>query len=285
MAVKESVEDSAAMEAEEAAKKAAKKAKKKAEKKAEKKAKKKAEKKAKKKAAKKAKKKAEKKAEKIASTKKSEINSSPLEIIPITLSTRSVPFHASQEVTNQHGTAQSQKSSSRAVLAVIIGAIFIAILIVAGSQFTSKTPKPATPSVSPTAVESPSASSSPTEATTAPTSPSSAAPTPTSPTKSAPSTPTARDLPPVGIAAYFNSTGATIIWKADTNASRIMAYIIEISSNGGAFKILARVPATHHSLDVIETDTNGWSSFRVSAVFSDGAIVAGKAIGIPSQYS
>ncbi len=49
--------------------------------------------------------------------------------------------------------------------------------------------------------------------------------------------------------------------------------------------MIATVPATQLSLDVAEGDTDGWSSFKVSAVYSDGAVVAGKVFGLPGQYS
>ena len=53
----------------------------------------------------------------------------------------------------------------------------------------------------------------------------------------------------------------------------------------GAFKLIATIPATQLSLDVTEKDTVGWTSFKISAVYSDGKTVAGKIFGLPGQYS
>ena len=209
-----------------------------------------------------------------------EMNSSRFEIISTTPQPKSAPFKNSQEISDRQGLGQSQKSSSRVVLAVIVGVILIAIFVVARNHNTSNIPKPSTPVVksptTPTPVASPITPASPTEMTTAPATPS--APATTAAT-------TSTDLPPVAIVAHYNPNGATIYWRADTNASGLTTYNIEKSSDGGTFKLIATVPATQLSLDVTESDTNGWTSFKVSAVYSDGSTIAGKVFGLPGQYS
>ena len=99
------------------------------------------------------------------------------------------------------------------------------------------------------------------------------------------STTTAGALAPVGIVAHYTSTGATIFWKADAAATGLTNFNIEVSSNAGAWKLISTVPATQTSLDITKQGTNGWMSFRVSAVYSDGTVVAGKVFGLPGQYA
>lgn len=216
-----------------------------------------------------------------------EINSSRVEIISATPLQRSAPVTAAKEFSEKQSTEQDQKSSLRTGFAVIGGLILAAILAVAifavakndGNSTNSKPASPsatptATPSATPSTVVTPSASPSPSAT-------SSASPTPL-PTSTV--IPSATDLPPIGVNAFFNSTGATIFWRADPNASGISGYIIEASLNGGHFKLIDTLPASHHSHDVIETDSDGWTSFKVSAVYSDGAIVAGKLFGLAGTY-
>ena len=243
-------------------------------------------------------KKAEKKSDKKASGKKASakkvaeearisLESSDVETVSTIFSPSPTPLIESKELSDRQVSPRSKKISSGVVLAVIVGAILIATFAIArnhDSLATLELTAPATtpsvtptvsPSSSPSTAESPSISPSPVTTSSVSSTPT-AAPTPSTSTT---------DLPPVGIVAYFNSTGATIVWRPDVKASGITAYKIEKSANGGAFKLIATVPATQRSLNVTEIDTNGWSSFKVSAVYSDGAVIAGKVFGIPSQYS
>jgi hypothetical protein len=89
----------------------------------------------------------------------------------------------------------------------------------------------------------------------------------------------------VGIVAHYTSTGATIFWQAPAGASGLTSYNVEIAANGGAFKLIATVPATQLSLNITKNGTNGWDSFKISAVYSDGSVVAGKVFGLPGQYA
>jgi len=103
-----------------------------------------------------------------------------------------------------------------------------------------------------------------------------------------PATPTAADgthAAPTAIVAHYTSTGATIFWQPEAGATGITNFNVEIASNGGAWKLISTVPASQLSLGVTKGATDGWSSFRVSAVYSDGTVVAGKVFGLPGQYS
>jgi hypothetical protein len=108
-----------------------------------------------------------------------------------------------------------------------------------------------------------------------------ATPTPSSATTAS----TASDLAPVGIVAHYTASGATIFWYPAPGATGLTTYNIEASSSGGAFKLIATVPATQTSLDVTKDGSTGWTSFKISAVYSDGNTVAGKVFGLPGQFA
>jgi hypothetical protein len=96
---------------------------------------------------------------------------------------------------------------------------------------------------------------------------------------------TASDLAPVGIVAHYTASGATIFWYPAPGTTGLTTYNIEASSSGGAFKLIATVPATQTSLDVTKGESTGWTSFKISAVYSDGNTVAGKVFGLPGQFA
>ena len=198
----------------------------------------------------------------------SSIDSSPVISIDSSPRPSSAIYTPSPEVAKT--PAPQPKSSSRVLLWVIIGVVLIAILVVARNHNSTSTPDT---SATPTASATPSATPSD---TSSPTTESSATPTPAA---------TASDLAPVGIVAHYTKTGAAIFWKPATGAGEITTFNVEAASSGGAFKLIATVPATQLSLNVTQTDTNGWTSFKISAVYIDGTIVAGKVFGLPGQYA
>jgi hypothetical protein len=89
---------------------------------------------------------------------------------------------------------------------------------------------------------------------------------------------------PVGIVAHYTPAGATIFWKAPAASTGIANYNIEISKAGGAFTLISTVPASQLSLDITKSDTAQWSSFKISTVYEDGTVVAGKVFGLPGQW-
>ena len=170
----------------------------------------------------------------------------------------------------------AQKSSSRVVLWVIIGVVAIAALVVARDHKPGRnnSDRPATAVMTPIPSATPTDTSSPT------------AMAPTTPTPPSASTgATSSDPAPIGIVAHYNSTGATIFWSPGAGATGLTTYNVDAAANGGPFKLIATIPATQLSLDVTEKDTVGWTSFKISAVYSDGKSVAGKIFGLPGQYS
>ena len=174
----------------------------------------------------------------------------------------------------------AQKSSSRVVLWVIIGVVAIAALVVARDHKPGRnnSDRPST------AVMTPIPSATPTD-TSSPTAMVPATPTPSSASTGASTGATSSDPAPIGIVAHYNSTGATIFWSPGAGATGLTTYKVDAANNGGPFKLIATIPATQLSLDVTERDTVGWTSFKISAVYSDGKTVAGKIFGLPGQYS
>ena len=163
------------------------------------------------------------------------------------------------------------KSSSRTVVTIIAAIILIALLVVSKNSTKSNTS-----STSTDATASQSAAPATQEAMAS----ESAQASPASP-----QAPSAGHGAPQGIVAHYNAKGATIYWAAPAEANGISNYQVEINQNGGAFKVASTVPASQLSMDIAKSDANGWSSFRISTVYSDGTVVGGKVFGLPGQWS
>ncbi|OIQ68625.1 hypothetical protein GALL_497810 [mine drainage metagenome] len=145
----------------------------------------------------------------------------------------------------------------------------------ASAALTTAPTASATPTYTPTTVAS---------ATATPTKTPTATPTATAATTSA-STTVAGHTPPLQVVAQYTSTGAAIYWKAPTSTAELTGYTLQTSVNGATWAVIAKVPATKESVSVTKTNSSGWTSFRVSSVYSDGKSVAGKAFGLPGLYS
>ena len=169
----------------------------------------------------------------------------------------------------------AKRSLSRVVVTVIAGVALLALAVVSKnhSSSTSTTDASATPSASASTAASTTASASASATASA------------ASTAAAPSAADASHGAPVGIVAHYTASGATIFWKADSASTGLTNFNVEISSNGGAWKLISTVPASQLSLDITKGDTTGWCSFRVSAVYSDGKVVGGKVFGLPGQYA
>jgi hypothetical protein len=152
------------------------------------------------------------------------------------------------------------------VLAVVIGILALgAIVLSRGSDTTSNE------TMTPMETISPSASASSEESVEATPSESAAAEVGTT-------------AAPLGIVAKYTATGATIFWNATTAADGLTGYSIEFSSNGGSFNEVATVGTDVFKYDITKSDTGGWTSFKISAVYSDGQKAEGKVFGLPGQY-
>ena len=168
-------------------------------------------------------------------------------------------------ITPVKSSPAKDKTASRTFITILAGVVLIALLVISrngsssnsGTAESSSTPQ-ASASQSSMESESPAAS---------------------------PESESAGHGAPQGIVAHYNSKGATIYWNAPAETEGISNYQIEIASNGGEFKVASTVPASQLSLDITASDTTGWCSFRVSTVYSDGKVIAGKVFGLPGQWS
>ena len=168
------------------------------------------------------------------------------------------PAEVKAAPTSATNSTKSQGGSNRVVIALVIGVLAIGAIMMSKGSNSSSTATP-----TPTPTESASASATPTESASASVSSTAA---------------------PLGIVAHYTANGATIFWNATTAADGLKGYSIEVSSNGGSFTELATVGADVTKYDITKSDTNGWMSFKISAVYNDGQKAEGKVFGLPGQY-
>jgi hypothetical protein len=152
--------------------------------------------------------------------------------------------------------AKKQGGSNRVVLAVVIGILALGAIVLSNGSESNETATP-TETTSPTAEATPTESTSATVSTTA---------------------------APLGIVAHYTADGATIFWDQTTAAEGLKGYSIEFSSNGGEFSEVAMVGTDVTEYDITKSDTEGWMSFKISAVYVDGQKAEGKVFGLPGQY-
>ena len=202
-----------------------------------------------KKAAKKAAKKVSKKAPAKKATATKTIGVTSTIVTPKVTETKPVPKAAVADT--------KQGGSSRVVLVVAIGLLALgAIALTNGSSSNNE----ATPSESAT----PTASATPSESESTATVTTTAA--------------------PLGIVAHYTADGATIFWNATTAADGLKGYSVEFRANGTTWNEVATVGTDVTKYDITKTDTTGWTSFKISAVYADGQKAEGKVFGLPGQY-
>ena len=160
------------------------------------------------------------------------------------------------------GQPQKPGASNRVIFAVVVGIILLGLIVWAKGHNSNSANKPTT---APSATTTPSSTPTPTPSDTA-------------------VTLTAHEAPQ-GVVAQYTTTGATIFWKAPTALTGLSGYNVEISMSNGPWKLISTVPATQLSLDVTKQNGNGWTSFKVSSVYTDSKTVAAKAFGLPGTYS
>jgi hypothetical protein len=74
----------------------------------------------------------------------------------------------------------------------------------------------------------------------------------------------------------------SLTWRAP--AGDVTAYKVETSFNGGAWSELAELPATQLSQEVMKSSDDKYTSFRVSAIYSDGSVGTAKAFGFKGTF-
>ena len=189
--------------------------------------------------------------------------------VPVSGSSRSsvssistTPRPSTSSTRSSSASKSSSGSSKAVIIAVVVGILVLAIAVISRNSSSDST------TVTPTPVASESAE-------------------PTGqPTEQSGSEPITAYEAPVGIVSIYNETGATVNWKAPAAADGITGYNVELRDNGiGEWKLVATVPATQFSQQITKNDTTGWVQVKVSTVYSDGEVVAGKIHGLPGSWS
>ena len=229
-----------------------------------------------KKTAKKAVKKAVKKspAKKTAAKKKS---SSQI-VIPPVPSTGSSRVNVSTTPTASRGSASTAKpstnapsssaskkqgSSTKVLFAVLLGILALGAILVSNSDKDgddAPAPAPAvTESAEPEAMEPEATESAEPAATTG-------------------------EAPTRFIGNWKDSSNSVMVitWKAP--AGDVTGYKVETRTNSGDWKVVSEVSATTSSAEFAKSSTDGSTSFRVSAVYSDGSLGVATPFGFAGQF-
>lgn len=162
--------------------------------------------------------------------------------------------------------APRQGSSSKTLLAVLVGVVLLGAIVISNS---SKDKDDATPTAEPTMSESAE---------------------PTATEEAAPETPAATDAATTGeaptrfIGNWKDSSKAVMVitWKAP--AGDVTGYKVETRSNQGAWSVVSEVSGTTYAAEFAKKSEDGSTSFRVSAVYADGSLGVAKAFGFAGQF-
>ena len=162
--------------------------------------------------------------------------------------------------------APRQGSSSKTLLAVLVGVVLLGAIVISNS---SKDNDDATPTAEPTMSESAE---------------------PTATEEAAPETPAATDAATTGeaptrfIGNWKDSSKAVMVitWKAP--AGDVTGYKVETRSNQGEWSVVSEVSGTTYAAEFAKKSEDGSTSFRVSAVYADGSLGVAKAFGFAGQF-
>jgi hypothetical protein len=154
------------------------------------------------------------------------------------------------------------------LLAVLLGIVILAVIVVTGQSKDSDDSKPApAPSISAEATE---------EATAEPSAEA---------TEESSASAANGEAPSRFIGNWKDSSKATLVltWKAP--AGDVTGYKVEISYNGGSWKEIAALPASALSQEVAKVSSSAYTSFRVSAIYGDGSVGTAKAFGFAGEFN
>jgi hypothetical protein len=160
--------------------------------------------------------------------------------------------------------APRQGSSSKVLLAVLIGVVALGAIVISNGKNKDDAPA-ATASASPSAMASDSASPSADASTTA-----AAAATGEAPSRF------------IGNWKDGSKSTMVITWQAP--AGDVKSYKVETRSNMGDWKVVSELSATTLSAEFAKKSEDGSTSFRVSAVYADGSVGVAKAFGFAGQF-
>jgi hypothetical protein len=167
-----------------------------------------------------------------------------------------------------------QGSSKGVLIAVLLGIAILAAIVLSGQ---SKDSDDAAPAPAATAEATESASPEATAEATAEASPEA--------TAEATEAAASGEAPTRFIGNWADGDAQMVLrltWRAP--AGDVTAYKIETSFNGGAWSELAELPATQLAQEVMKSSDDKYTSFRVSAIYSDGSIGTAKAFGFKGTF-
>lgn len=163
--------------------------------------------------------------------------------------------------------APRQGSSKGVLVAVLLGAVILALIVLSGqsrdSDDEASTPAPSIPAA--TQEATPAASEEATPAAT--------------------EAPVASGEAPLNFIGNWKPGSKSVMvltWKAP--AGDVTGYKVEISYNGGEWSELAALPSSALSQEVTKISSTDYTSFRVSAIYSDGSVGVAKAFGFKGEF-
>ena len=158
--------------------------------------------------------------------------------------------------------APKQGSSSKVLLAVLVGVLALGAIVISNGK--NKDDAPATPAASPSAMASASSSATPDAATTA--------------------AATTGEAPSRFIGNWKDSSKSVMVITWVAPMGDIKGYKVETRSNQGAWTVVSELSATTLSAEFAKKSEDGSTSFRVTAVYADGSMGVAKAFGFAGQF-
>ena len=184
------------------------------------------------------------------------------------------PIAAPKAAAPKASATPRQGSSKGVLVAVLLGIAILAAIVLSGQ---SKDSDDAAPAPTATAEATESASPEATAEATEEASPEA--------TEEATEAAASGEAPTRFIGNWADGDAEMVLrltWRAP--AGDVTAYKIETSFNGGAWSELAELPATQRAQEVMKSSDDKYTSFRVSAIYSDGSVGTAKAFGFKGTF-
>ncbi len=193
---------------------------------------------------------------------------------PVNVSTTPAPKSAP---VSKPSAAPRQGSSGKILIAVLVGVVLLAAIVIANSNQDSDDTTAANPSVTesaaPEATESTDADMGAEEA-----------PAEEGSDESAEAAVTTGEAPSRFIGNWKDSSKSVMVitWRAP--AGDVTGYKVELRTNMGQWRTVSEVSATTLAAEFAKTSDEGSTSFQVSAVYADGSLGVAKAFGFAGQF-